>query len=80
VTPGETVALFGTGFGTLRQPVQATIGEQPAQVTFCGLVAPGVYQVNVIVPNVDPKYRFFGVPVAVFIDGVGTRALGYLGF
>lgn len=96
VTPGETVALFGTGFGAttpavpngqlltsplpLQQPVNVTIGDQPAQVTFCGLVAPGLYQLNVIVPNIDPKYRFFGVPVVASIDGVGTRAVGYLGF
>ena len=96
VTPGETVALFGTGFGAtttagpngqlvssplpLIQPAQVTIGGQIAQVTFSGLVAPGLYQLNVIVPNIDPKYRFFGVPVVTSIDGVGTRAVGYLGF
>ncbi len=64
----------------LRQPAQVTIGDQLAQVAFGGLVAPGLYQFNVIIPNVDPKYRFFGVPVAVFIDGVGIRAFGYLVF
>jgi uncharacterized protein (TIGR03118 family) len=96
VTPGETVALFGTGFGAtvpavpngqvvssplpLTQPTDVTIGDQPAQVTFVGLVGPGLYQLNVIVPDIKPKYRFFGVPVTVSIDGVRTQAFGYLGF
>jgi uncharacterized protein (TIGR03118 family) len=96
VAPGEIVALFGTGFGPtmpatpngqlinsplpLTQLPQLTIGTQPAQVTFAGLVAPGLYQVNVIVPNVDPKYHFFGVPVAASLPGVLTQAAGYLGF
>jgi uncharacterized protein (TIGR03437 family) len=64
----------------LRQPVQVTIGNQIAKVTFCGLVGPGLYQLNVIIPNVDPMYHFFGVPVAAYIYGVGTQAVGYLGF
>jgi uncharacterized protein (TIGR03118 family) len=96
VTPGETVELFGTGFGAtmpaapsgqflssplpLQQPVQVSIGNQIAKVTFCGLVGPGLYQLNVIIPNVDPMYHFFGVPVAVYIYGVGTQATGFLGF
>jgi len=58
--------------GILHSPAQVTIGGQIAQVTFSGLVAPGLYQLNVIVPNIDPKYRFFGVPVVTFIDGVDS--------
>jgi uncharacterized protein (TIGR03437 family) len=96
MTPGEPVALYGTGFGATMpavpngqllssplpfvQPVQVTIGGQSAELTFSGLVAPGLYQLNVIVPNIDPKYHLFDVPVAVSIDGVGTQAVGYLGF
>jgi uncharacterized protein (TIGR03437 family) len=64
----------------LIQPVNVTIGGQIAKVTFCGLVAPGLYQLNIIVPNIDPKYHFFGVPVVISIDGVGTQVAGYLGF
>jgi uncharacterized protein (TIGR03437 family) len=62
----------------LIQPVQVSIGEQPAQVTFVGLVGPGLYQVNVVVPTVDPKYRNFGVPVIMSISGATTQASGYL--
>jgi uncharacterized protein (TIGR03437 family) len=56
VTPGEPVALYGTGFGATMpavpngqllssplpfvQPVQVTIGGQSAELTFSGLVAP----------------------------------------
>jgi uncharacterized protein (TIGR03118 family) len=94
VLPGETISLFGNGFGptmpaapngqlqsstlSLIQPVQVTIGEQPASVTFAGLVGPGLYQANVVVPIVDPKYRFFGVPVVMSVSGAATQASGFI--
>jgi uncharacterized protein (TIGR03437 family) len=65
--PGETVLLYGTGFGPtdpplptgqlvaapapLALPVQLTIGGVTAPVAFAGLVSPGLYQLNVAVPN-----------------------------
>ena len=94
VLPGETIALFGNGFGPttaaspngqllssplpLIQPVQVTIGEQPAPVTFAGLVGPGLYQVNVVVPTVDPKYRLFGVPAVMSVAGAAAHASGFI--
>ena len=57
-----------------------TIGDQRTEGTFAGLVAHGLYQVNVIVPKIDPKYHLFGVPVTASINGVTTQATGYLGF
>jgi uncharacterized protein (TIGR03118 family) len=63
--PGETIMLFGTGFGpasttipdgqviTTAIPVTGvtiTVGGAPAQVTFAGLVMPGLYQFNVVIP------------------------------
>jgi len=64
---GETIVLFGTGLGQtspgapngqllsspLPLPVMPTvmIGGANAQVTFAGLVSPGLYQVNVVVPS-----------------------------
>lgn len=63
--PGETVILYGNGFGTTSLPVAAgsmaqsgtlspspviTIGGAPAVVQFAGLVAPGQFQFNVVVP------------------------------
>ena len=68
--PGETIALFGTGFGATN-PAAAdgqiisvalnvstmptvTIGGVSAQVAYGGLVAAGVYQFNVTVPASTP--------------------------
>jgi uncharacterized protein (TIGR03118 family) len=64
--PGETIVLYGTGFGptnpaadgqVLTGPVPAamqptvSIGGAPAQVTFAGLISAGLFQVNVQVPS-----------------------------
>ena len=67
---GETIVLYGNGFGAtspaapngsavtapLALAVKPTIaiGEVQAVVTFAGLVGPGLYQVNVIVPGSLP--------------------------
>jgi len=64
--PGETIVLFGTGFGqtnpsipngtlvTTASPLPVTpivtFAGIGAQVTFSGLTAAGLYQINVIVP------------------------------
>ena len=68
--PGETIILYGTGFGAvtpnvdageiteranaLMNPIQVFFGGVAAQVTYAGLAptAVGLYQVNVVVPNV----------------------------
>jgi uncharacterized protein (TIGR03437 family) len=68
VKPGDVIELFGTGFGPTNSPVAVgsvfsgayptnnpvtvTVGGMPAQVLFAGLVGPGLYQINVVVPNV----------------------------
>lgn len=67
--PGETLMLFGNGLGgtnpplspsqlvrtaaALALPVTVRIGGQTASVAYAGLVAPGVYQVNVSMPDVS---------------------------
>ena len=64
--PGETIELFGTGFGPtnpaspagtivaaqapVANKVTVTIGGLPATVTFAGLVSNGLDQLNVTVP------------------------------
>ncbi len=68
--PGETIMLFGTGFGQTTTPipdgqvvttaipmsgVTVTVGGAPAQVTFQGLVMPGLYQLNVVIPASTPS-------------------------
>jgi uncharacterized protein (TIGR03437 family) len=63
--PGETVTIYGTGFGlpstalvdgsatqfgTLAQLPKVQIGGIDAKVEFAGVVSPGLYQLNVTVP------------------------------
>jgi uncharacterized protein (TIGR03437 family) len=68
VKPGEILELFGVGFGPTKpavppgkaytgaapttSPVTMTIGGVNAQVLFSGITEAGLYQFNVIVPNV----------------------------
>jgi len=68
--PGETVILFGNGFGQTTPPITPgsiapsgtlptlpviRIGGVQAQVQFAGIVAPGEYQFNVVVPSSTPN-------------------------
>jgi uncharacterized protein (TIGR03437 family) len=64
--PGETIELYGTGFGPmspfsssgqilaapapLANNVTVTVGGQPAVVTYAGVVSNGLDQLNVTVP------------------------------
>jgi uncharacterized protein (TIGR03437 family) len=64
---GETVVLYGVGFGPTSPAVPAgkaysgasylvsvpniSIGDIPATITFAGIVQAGLYQFNVIVPD-----------------------------
>lgn len=64
---GETIALFSTGMGVtnpaapngqfltgplpLAATPSVTIGGLTAQVTFAGLISPGLYQINTVVPT-----------------------------
>jgi uncharacterized protein (TIGR03437 family) len=64
--PGETIVLYANGFGSTSIPVVSgsetqsgtlspmpgiTIGGVAAKVTFAGLVYPGEFQFNVVVPS-----------------------------
>ena len=67
---GETIVLFGTGFGATQPAISSTapvpaalplarlqdlsvrIGGLDAAIAFAGLISPGVYQFNVVVPQV----------------------------
>ena len=68
--PGETVVLYANGFGQTSTPVVAgsetqggnlspppivTIGGTNAQVTFAGLISPGLFQFNVVIPTNAPS-------------------------
>jgi uncharacterized protein (TIGR03437 family) len=66
--PGETIVVYGTGFGATRPGISATalvpsplilanpqdlrvrIGGVDAAIAFAGLISPGLYQFNVVVP------------------------------
>ena len=62
---GETIALFGVGFGLPTTPLVngsasqfgslpvlpvCTVGGYPANLTFAGVVSPGLYQLNLTIP------------------------------
>src|SRR6516165_801197 len=67
-SPGETISLYGTGFGPavgspnlgqvlpgpfpLSGNVTVTVGGQPCTVTYAGMIAPGLDQINIVLPNV----------------------------
>ena len=68
--PGEVVILYANGFGPVSPPVVAgsdvqsgslpvlpviQVGGIPASVQFAGLVSPGLYQFNVVVPESTPN-------------------------
>jgi uncharacterized protein (TIGR03437 family) len=87
---GDTLMLFGTGFGPTdpaadfsqivgtpvrtANAVTATIGGLPAAVQYAGLVAPGEYQFNVVVPNVPGGDNL----VVLTVNETATQAGVYL--
>ena len=86
--PGETIVLFGTGFGvttpgavsggvvSTASPLALTpailFDNVPGKVVFAGLIATGVYQFNVIVPAGLPDGD---VPVVASTGGFSSPAL-----
>jgi uncharacterized protein (TIGR03437 family) len=88
--PLDTVVLWGTGFGPvnpaaipgetienarpLLNPVTLRIGHAPAQVLYAGMSSAGVYQLNVVVPDLsDGDY-----PVFAEVAGVRTASVARL--
>jgi uncharacterized protein (TIGR03437 family) len=85
VKAGETVILFGGGFGPTTPPVssgkpfsgaapcvttpQVTIGGVQATVSFAGIAGAGLYQINVIVPNAGSGDQ----PLQASVGGVATQ-------
>jgi len=64
--PGETIILWGVGFGLTANPLvngsssqsgtlpgkpEIQIGGVDGTVTFAGLVSPGLYQINMTIPT-----------------------------
>ena len=90
VKAGETVVLYGVGFGPTTPPVPAgaaysgaapvrvlpmvTIGGVPATVSFAGIVQAGLFQLNVIVPSAGSGDR----ALLASVGGVTTPANVFL--
>jgi uncharacterized protein (TIGR03437 family) len=89
--PGDTITLYGIGFGsvlpdipagrivqqsnTLALPLQVLFGQAQASIASKGLVLNliGLYQFNVVVPNVAASDA---VPLSFTLGGVsGTQTL-----
>lgn len=89
--PGETIMLFGTGFGAtnpavpagktfsgaanLANTVRITIGGVQANVAFAGLSGAGLYQFNVTVPSTVADGD---QPVVATVGGVDSQAGSFL--
>jgi len=84
--PGETIVMYANGFGSTSTPVVSgsetqsgtlspmpviTIGGVAATVTFAGLVAPGEFQFNVVVP---PSLANGDQPAIAMYNGLPTQA------
>ncbi len=84
--PRETIVMYANGFGSTSTPVVSgseaqsgtlspmpviTIGGVAATVTFAGLVAPGEFQFNVVVP---PSLANGDQPVTAMYNGLTTQA------
>jgi uncharacterized protein (TIGR03437 family) len=87
---GDVILLFGTGFGPTNpttnfgqtfagapptaNPVTVTIGGASATVQFAGLVAPGEYQFNIVVPSLPSGDNL----VVMKVGGVSSQPNAYL--
>lgn len=88
--PGEIVSLFGTGFGptnpdvnagevfrgsaSLNNSIEVRFGSTYAEVRFAGLSSTGLYQLNIVVPNVADGDH----DVRATVAGVRTQPLARL--
>ena len=89
--PGDTILLYGVGFGALSDGTPAgvidsaqnninasftiSIGGAPAQIAYSGLTPGfvGLYQINVVVPNIAPNDQ---APLTFSVNGTpGTQTL-----
>jgi uncharacterized protein (TIGR03437 family) len=84
--PGETILIYGVGFGPVTPPqptgqlvttaaslansASVTIGGMATTVQFAGLVESGLYQFNVTVPNLPNG----DAAVVATIDGVASQS------
>jgi uncharacterized protein (TIGR03437 family) len=88
--PGEVIEIYGSGFGRtnpvtptsqlvaqpaqLNLPAQVTIGGVSAQVQWAGIVSSGLYQLNVVIPNVAAG----DLPVQTDVSGFQSTASAFI--
>ena len=90
--PGETIVLYGTGFGPTQPAFSTTapvvtplpltpptglairIAGVDASIAYAGLISPGVYQFNVVVPQIHDGEA----PVIAEMRGLLTQTALYL--
>jgi beta-glucosidase len=90
--PGETIILWGSGFGQTWPPIvpgllvtaplpvadpgglKVTINGAPAAVQYAGMTMAGVYQLNVVVPDLPDGDHL----VAATVGGRSTKVDAYL--
>ena len=78
--PGDRIALYATGLtaspsGVVPAPsglpgVSGTIGSTAATVEFAGLVGAGLFQINILVPNLAPG----DYPLVIRYDGQASQS------
>lgn len=78
--PGSTIVLYSSGLApspagvvsppSQTAPVQVSIGNQTATVNFAGLVSPGLFQINAVIPAVPDRNQ----ELVLSIHGVHSRA------
>jgi uncharacterized protein (TIGR03118 family) len=92
--PGETIVLYGTGFGPTSPSYEGSIVPSPAPLTaslqvtiagqgvapaFAGLVSPGLYQINVTIPAIiGTAGQVQDVPVTAVTGGATTQSSLFL--
>lgn len=85
--PGETITIFGTGFGPTNPAIAngtivaapqvvvttptVTIGGVTATVVYAGLVSAGVYQLDVVVP---PSTAAGNAPIVATVGSVSSQS------
>jgi len=89
---GETIVIYGTGFGATKTavdglivtspvdvaaPPTVTIGSTPAVVKFAGLTGAGLDQINVTIPNGLVATGVMDVPVSA-VSGPAATQTGLL--
>jgi uncharacterized protein (TIGR03437 family) len=87
--PGDTILLFGTGFGPTTPPspigqlinaaplagqVTVRVGGIAAITQFAGIVSPGEYQFNIVVPNAPDGDN----AVSIQIGGSSSQSNAFL--